>query len=151
MESNWKKKARSPCWWLACFLPGCIAAGARRRAAPGSISPRVARIHRDGSIDDVEAARAVFGRRACPSPDPDGEQRDKRELKGKKDDLDITVSMERPEPADHQVEVSARRPRHLDKLRQQLLSKIVSRVPSRQASTRRAAHRRVQPRGPPGG
>jgi len=68
----------------------------------------------------------VFERRASRSPGPDGEQRDKRELKGKKDDLDITVSMERQNRRLPRWRSPRGEPRHLDKdYAQQLLNKIV--------------------------
>ncbi|HZI72562.1 MAG TPA: hypothetical protein VFD73_00760, partial [Gemmatimonadales bacterium] len=52
---------------------------------------------------------------------------DKRELKGKKGDLDVTISMERKDPSTTQVEVTARKNvAEWDKdYAQQLLSKIV--------------------------
>jgi peroxiredoxin family protein len=132
MESNWKKKARSALL-LGSFglLPGCIAAGAAAAGAGTGIylTSRGAESIVDGSINDVERrARAVFESESMPISGTQTENSgDKRELKGKKDDLDITVSMERQSPQTTKVEVSARRNLVTwDKdYAQQLLGKIV--------------------------
>ena len=132
MESNWKTKARSAL--LAgslALLPGCIAAGAAAAGAGTGIylTTRGAESVVDGSIDAVEKrARAVFEAESIPISGTQKENSgDKRELKGKKDDLDITVSMERQNPQTTKVEVSARRNLVTwDKdYAQQLLGKIV--------------------------
>jgi len=132
MESNWKKKARSALLVASlALLPGCIAAGAAAAGAGTGIylTTRGAESIVDGSIDDVERrARAVFEAESIPISGTQTENSgDKRELKGKKDDLDITVSMERQSPQTTKVEVSARRNLVTwDKdYAQQLLGKIV--------------------------
>jgi peroxiredoxin family protein len=132
MESNWKKKARSALLVASlALLPGCIAAGAAAAGAGTGVylTTRGAESIVDGSIDDVERrARAVFEAENIPISGTQTENSgDKRELKGKKDDLDITVSMERQNPQTTKVEVSARRNLVTwDKdYAQQLLGKIV--------------------------
>ena len=132
MDSNWKKKAHSALLVASlALLPGCIAAGAAAAGAGTGIylTTRGAESIVDGSVDDVERrARAAFEAESIPISGTQTENSgDKRELKGKKDDLDITVSMERQNPQTTKVEVSARRNLVTwDKdYAQQLLGKIV--------------------------
>src|SRR2546421_506088 len=92
MESNWMKKARSALLLGSlALLPGCVAAGAAAAGAGTGIylTTRGAESIVDGSIDNVEKrARAVFEAEGIPIGGTQTENSgDKRELKGKKDDL----------------------------------------------------------------
>lgn len=83
---------------IAGALPGCIAAGAAAAGAGGGLyfTSRGVESSVNGSPADVERrARAVFAQEGIPIT---GTQTDnggaKREIKGNKNGLDITVSME---------------------------------------------------------
>ncbi|MEO8088911.1 MAG: hypothetical protein ABI703_01290 [Gemmatimonadales bacterium] len=83
----------------------------------------------DNSIDTAaERARAVMNEEGIV-PDASSTENggDKREFKGKKGDLDVTIQMERKSPTSTRVEVTARKNlAEWDKeYAQQLLSRIV--------------------------
>jgi peroxiredoxin family protein len=113
-------------------LPGCIAAGAAAAGAGTGVylTSRGAESLVDGSVDEVERrARAVFEAEGIPVTGSQMEKSgDKRELKGTKGDLEITVNMERQGPNTTKTEVSARKNLvSWDKdYAQQLLARIVS-------------------------
>ena len=113
-------------------LPGCIAAGAAAAGAGTGVylTSRGAESLVDGSVDEVERrARAVFEAEGIPVTGSQMEKSgDKRELKGTKGDLEITVTMERQGPSTTKTEVSARKNLvSWDKdYAQQLLARIVS-------------------------
>ena len=83
----------------------------------------------EGSIDDVsDRTRAVLSEEGIALDESNFENGgDKREFKGKKGDLDVTVELEREGPSTTRVEVSARKNvAEWDKeYAQQLLSRIV--------------------------
>jgi len=114
MKSTEKRSAR---WVLvlafAAALPGCFAAAAAAAGAGTGIylTTRGAESVVNGSVDDVAArARAVLKAEAvtidAASMEGGG---DKREVKGTKGDLDVTVSMERQSPTTTKTEVTARK------------------------------------------
>lgn len=117
---------------LAGGLSGCLAAGAAAAGAGTGIylTSRGAESVVKGSVDDVEnRARAVF---AAESISVTGTQMEKsgakRELKGTKGDLEISVSMEQQGEQATKTEVLARKSIAVwDKeYAQQLLGKIVN-------------------------
>jgi hypothetical protein len=116
---------------LAGLLPGCLAAGAAAAGAGTGVylTSRGAESIVQGTPDDVEKrARAVFQSEDIPVSGSQIENNgDKREIKGKKGDLDITVTMERQGATATKTEVSARKNLAVwDKdYAQQLLNKIV--------------------------
>jgi protein-tyrosine-phosphatase len=118
---------------LASVLPGCVAAGAAVGAAGvGSgvyFTSRGAESILDGPPDQVERrARAVLEKEGVRITGTQTEKSgDKRELTGTKNDLDITVTMERQDAKSTKTEVSARKNLVTwDKdYAQQLLGKIV--------------------------
>jgi len=131
MAKIWKTSAR----WvlllgLAGVLPSCIAAGAAAAGAGGGMyfTSRGAESIVDRPIDEVERkGRAVLEQDGVAITGTQTEQSgDKRELKGKKGELDITVTMER-QGSQTKTEVSARKNLVTwDKdYAQELLSKIV--------------------------
>lgn len=98
---------------LAGVQAGCVAATAAAAGAGTGIylTSRGAESAVNGSIDQVEQrARAVLEKEGV---DITGSKTEgsgaKRELSGKKGDLDITVSMERQESGTTKAEVSARK------------------------------------------
>jgi hypothetical protein len=114
MTAIWKTRAR---WALllgfAGALPGCLAAAAAAAGAGTGVylTTRGAESVVNGSVDDVAArARAVLKAEAvtidAASMESGG---DKREVKGTKGDLDVTVSMERQSPTTTKTEVTARK------------------------------------------
>jgi hypothetical protein len=117
---------------LALVLPtaGCVAAAAAAGAGAGIyLTSRGAESLVDNSIDKVaDRARAVMNEEGIV-PDASSTEKggDKRELKGKKGDLDVTVEMERKSATSTRVEVTARKNlAEWDKeYAQQLLSRIV--------------------------
>jgi peroxiredoxin family protein len=121
MESNWKKKARSAlllgslALLVGSFglLPGCIAAGAAAAGAGSGIyfTSRGAESIVEGSVEDVERrARAVFAAESIPVAGTQTENSGKkREIKGNKGDLEVTVTMESQTPQTTKTEVSARK------------------------------------------
>jgi len=117
---------------LAAGLPGCLAAGAAAAGAGTGVyfTNRGAESIVEGSVADVERrARAVFAAEGIPVSGSQIENSgDKREIKGTKGGLDITVSMERQGGGQTtKTEVSARKNIAVwDKdYAQQLLGKIV--------------------------
>jgi len=117
---------------LALVLPmtGCVAAAAAAGAGAGIyLTSRGAESLVDNSIDEVaRRAQAVISEEGIVSDASSTENGgDKRELKGKKGDLDVTIQMERKSPTTTRVEVTARRNlAEWDKeYAQQLLSRIV--------------------------
>lgn len=116
---------------LALVLPtaGCVAAAAAAGAGAGIyLTTRGAESMIEGSIDDVSArTRAVLNEEGIVLDESNFEKGgDKREFKGKKGDLDVSVELER-KGANTRVEASARKNvAEWDKeYAQQLLSKIV--------------------------
>jgi Protein of unknown function (DUF3568) len=128
------KKSMAPARWalaLAVVLPmtGCLAAAAAGAGAGIYLTSRGAESLVQGQVDDISKnAQAVMNDEGIV-PDAASTENggDKRELKGKKGDLDVTISMERKDPKTTQVEVTARKNlAEWDKdYAQQLLSKIV--------------------------
>jgi Protein of unknown function (DUF3568) len=110
-------KSMAPAKWalaLALVLPttGCLAAAAAAGAGAGIyLTSRGAESMVDRSIDDVAArARTVMNEEAIV-PDASSTENggDKREFKGKKGDLDVTIDMERKSDKVTRVEVTARK------------------------------------------
>ena len=128
------KKSMAPARWalaLALVLPmtGCLAAAAAGAGAGIYLTSRGAESLVQGNPDDIaKKAQAVMNQEGIV-PDASSTENggDKRELKGKKGDLDVTIEMERKDPKTTRVEVSARKNlAEWDKdYAQQLLSKIV--------------------------
>jgi hypothetical protein len=121
-------------WALVCALvvptAGCVAAAAAAGAGAGIyLTTRGAESMVEGSIDDVsDRTRAVLSEEGIALDESNFENGgDKREFKGKKGDLDVTVELEREGPSTTRVEVSARKNvAEWDKeYAQQLLSRIV--------------------------
>ena len=116
---------------LAALMPGCLAAGAAAAGAGTGIylTSRGAESVVQGPVDDVERrARAVFAEEGIPVTGSQVENSGaKRELKGTKGDLEISVSMEQQGAGTTKTEVSARKNIAVwDKdYAQQLLGKIV--------------------------
>lgn len=116
---------------LASGLSGCVAATAAAAGAGTGIylTSRGAESIVNGPIDQVESkAKAVLEQEGITITGTQTEQSgDKRELKGKKGDLDVTVSMERQDTGTTKAEVSARKNLvDWDKdYAQQVLNKIV--------------------------
>jgi hypothetical protein len=112
-------------------LPGCVAAGAAAVGAGTGVylTSRGAEAIVQGSPAEVEKrARAVFAAESIPVTGSQVENSGaKRELKGHKGDLDITVTMEQQADKTTKTEVSARKNVAVwDKdYAQQLLGKIV--------------------------
>jgi len=132
MAKIWKTRAR---WLLlaglAGGLPGCLAAGAAAAGAGTGVylTSRGAESIVDGPVDQVEKrARAVLEQEGVNVTGTQTENSgDKRELKGTKGDLEITVTMERQDAKTTKTEVSARKNLvQWDKdYAQQVLGKIV--------------------------
>ena len=117
---------------LALVLPmaGCVAAAAAAGAGAGIyLTTRGAESLVDNSIDQVaQRAQAVMNEEGIvPDASSSESGGDKREFKGKKGDLDVTIEMERKSPTTTRVEVTARKNlAELDKeYAQHLLSRIV--------------------------
>jgi hypothetical protein len=117
---------------LALVLPmaGCVAAAAAAGAGAGIyLTTRGAESLVDNSIDVVAGrAQAVMSQEGIVPDASSSEQGgDKREFKGKKGDLDVTIDLERKSPTTTRVEVTARKNlAEWDKeYAQQLLSRIV--------------------------
>jgi hypothetical protein len=128
------KKSIAPTRWLvalALVLPmtGCLAAAAAGAGAGIYLTSRGAESLVASQIDQVarNAQSVMSDEGIVPDASSTENSGDKRELKGKKGDLDVTVSMERKDPSTTQVEVTARKNlAEWDKdYAQQLLSKIV--------------------------
>jgi hypothetical protein len=128
------KKSMAPARWalaLALVLPmtGCLAAAAAGAGAGIYLTSRGAESLVQGQPDDIaKKAQAVMNEEGIvPDASSSENAGDKRELKGKKGDLDVTIEMERKDPKTTRVEVAARKNlAEWDKdYAQQLLSKIV--------------------------
>jgi cell division protein FtsN len=128
------KKSMAPARWalaLALVLPmtGCLAAAAAGAGAGIYLTSRGAESLVQGQPDDIaKKAQAVMNEEGIvPDASSTESGGDKRELKGKKGDLDVTIEMERKDPQTTRVEVAARKNlAEWDKeYAQQLLSKIV--------------------------
>jgi hypothetical protein len=110
-------KSMAPAKWalaLALVLPmaGCMAAAAAAGAGAGIyLTTRGAESMIEGSIDQIAArARAIMSEEGIvPDASTSEQGGDKREFKGKKGDLDVTIEMERKSPTTTRVEVSARK------------------------------------------
>jgi hypothetical protein len=117
---------------FALVLPvmGCMAGAAAAGAGAGIyLTTRGAESIVEGSIADVAArAQAVMTEEGIVAEDAKTEDGgDKREFKGKKGDLDVTIEMKRESDKTTRVEVTARESlAEWDKeYAQQLLSRIV--------------------------
>ena len=128
------KKSMAPARWalaLALVLPmtGCLAAAAAGAGAGIYLTSRGAESLVQGQPDDIaKKAQAVMNEEGIvPDASSSENAGDKRELKGKKGDLDVTIEMERKDSKTTRVEVAARKNlAEWDKdYAQQLLSKIV--------------------------
>jgi hypothetical protein len=111
-------KVKAPIGWalaLGLMLPvaGCVAAGAAAAGAGAGIylTSRGAESLVEAPIDQTATrARAVMEEEnIVPDASSTENGGDKRELKGKKGDLDITIQMERKSDKTTRVEVSARK------------------------------------------
>ena len=117
---------------LALMLPvtGCVAAAAAAGAGAGIyLTSRGAESLVESSVDQVATrAQAVMSAEGIV-PDASSSERggDKREFKGKKGDLDVTIQLERESGSTTRVEVTARKNlAEWDKeYAQQLLSRII--------------------------
>jgi hypothetical protein len=127
-------KSIAPAKWmvaLALILPmtGCLAAAAAGAGAGIYLTSRGAESLVEGSIDQIATrARAVMNEEGIvPEASSTEDGGDKRELKGKKGDLDITIQMEEQSDRTTKVEVTARENlAEWDKeYAQQLLQRIV--------------------------
>jgi hypothetical protein len=127
-------KSIAPARWMlamALILPmtGCLAAAAAGAGAGIYLTSRGAESLVEGSIDQLATrARAVMSEEGIV-PDPSSTENggSKRELKGKKGDLDVTFELEEKSDKTTRVEVSARKNvAEWDKeYAQQLLQKLV--------------------------
>lgn len=125
----------TPARWalaLTLVLPitGCMAAAAAAGAGAGIyLTSRGAESIVEGSIGDVAVrAQAVMTEEGIVAEDASTEDNgDKREFKGKKGDLDVTIEMKRESDKTTRVEVTARENlAEWDKeYAQRLLSRIV--------------------------
>ena len=131
MRCDMRKRALALAAGVACALPGCVAATAAAAGAGTGLylTSRGAGSVVNGSVDDVDQrARAVFAQEGIPVTGSQMENSGaKREIQGKKGDLDITVSMEQQANQVTKTEVSARKNIAVwDKdYAQQVLNKIV--------------------------
>jgi hypothetical protein len=116
---------------LALVLPatGCLAAAAAGAGAGIYLTSRGAESVVAAPVDQIaqNAQKVMNDEGIVPDASSTENGGDKRELKGKKGDLDITINMERQDPKTSKVEVTARKNlAEWDKdYAQQLLSKIV--------------------------
>lgn len=117
---------------LALVLPsaGCVAAAAAAGAGAGIyLTSRGAESLVESSVDEVAARAQAVMREEGIAPDASSVEQggDKREFKGKKGDLDVTISLNRESDKTTRVEVTARKNlAEWDKeYAQQLLSRIV--------------------------
>jgi uncharacterized protein DUF3568 len=101
-----------PALLLSLSSSACVAAAAGAGAA-GAIylTSRGAESVVEGSVDDLAArAKAVMGEmQIVADAESTKEGGDKREFKGKKGDLDVTVKLERQSPTTTKVEVTAQK------------------------------------------
>ena len=121
-------------WALAAALivpaTGCVAAAAAAGAGAGIyLTTRGAESMVESSVDQVAArAQAVMKEEGIvPDASSSDQGGDKREFKGKKGDLDVTIQVERKGGSTTRVEVSARKNMaEWDKdYAQQLLTRII--------------------------
>jgi hypothetical protein len=124
----------SPKWALAVALAisstACMAAAAAAGAGAGIyLTTRGAESIVDGSIGQIatRAQAVMYEEGIVPDKSSTEEGGDKREFKGKKDNLDVTIQLERQSSSTTRVEVTARENMaEWDKeYAQQLLSKII--------------------------
>lgn len=109
-------KSIVPARWmvaLAVVLPmtGCLAAAAAGAGAGIYLTSRGAESLVEGSVDQIaDRARAVMNEEGIV-PDASSTENggDKREIKGKKGDLDVTFEMEEKSDKTTRVEVTARK------------------------------------------
>ena len=127
-----KSLPRSWALALALMLPvtGCVAAAAAAGAGAGIyLTSRGAESLVESSVDQVATrAQAVMSEEGIVADASNAESAgDKREFKGKKGDLDVTIQLERESDSTTRVEVTARKNlAEWDKeYAQQLLSRIV--------------------------
>lgn len=113
MATKISKRALVLAVGVAGGLPGCVAAGAAAAGAGTGIylTSRGAGSVVQGPVDNVERrARAVFAAEGIPVTGSEIENSGaKREIRGKKGDLDISVSMERQDDRTTKTDVSARK------------------------------------------
>jgi hypothetical protein len=113
MKSMLSKLALAVALALAGGLHGCVAAAAAAAGAGTGVyvTSRGAGSVVDGSVEDVERrARAVFAGEGIPVSGTQMENSGaKREIQGKKGDLDISVTMESQGDRTTKTEVSARK------------------------------------------
>jgi hypothetical protein len=135
-EDGMANKKITPMRWflaLGLVLPmtGCVAAAAAAAGAGAGVylTSRGAESLVESSVDQVAArARAVMTEEGIVPDESSVENGgDKRELKGKKGDLDVTIEIERKSSSTTRVEVTARKNlAEWDKeYAQRVLSKIV--------------------------
>ncbi len=115
---------------LALPMAGCVAAAAAAGAGAGIyLTTRGAESLVDNAIDQVAGrAQAVMSEEGMvPDASSTEQGGDKRDFKGKKRDLEVTIELERKSPTTTRVEVTARKNvAEWDKeYAQQLLSRIV--------------------------
>jgi hypothetical protein len=127
-------KSIAPAKWmvaLALVLPmtGCLAAAAAGAGAGIYLTSRGAESLVEGSIDQIASrARAVMNEEGIvPDATSTESGGNKREFKGKKGDLDVSIELEQKSDKTTRVEVSARKNlAEWDKeYAQQLLQRIV--------------------------
>lgn len=127
-------KSIAPAKWLlamALILPmtGCLAAAAAGAGAGIYLTSRGAESLVEGSVEELAGrARAVMNEEGIvPDASSTEDGGTKRELKGKKGDLDVTFELEEKSDKTTRVEVSARKNvAEWDKeYAQQLLQKLV--------------------------
>ena len=116
---------------LALTLPagGCVAAAAAAGAGAGIyLTSRGAESLVESSVDKVAArAQAVMSEEGIvPDASSSESGGDKRELKGKKGDLDVTIQLERESESTTRVEVTARK--NLAEWDKEYAQKLLSRI-----------------------
>jgi hypothetical protein len=117
---------------LVVPVTGCLAAAAAGAGAGIYLTSRGAESLVQGSVQNLAGrAQAVMGEMQI-TPDASSTESggDKREFKGKKGDLDVTIQLERKDPQTTRVEVTARKNlAEWDKdYAQQVLSNIVQKT-----------------------
>jgi hypothetical protein len=95
---------------LTLPTPACLAAAAAGAAGGIYLTTRGAESLVEGPVDEVTArAEAVMGEMQIVKNAESNEQSgDKRELKGKRGDLDVVITLQRESPTTTKVEVTAR-------------------------------------------
>ena len=126
------KSLRRP-WALALLLmlptAGCVAAAAAAGAGAGIyLTSRGAESLVESSVDKVATrAQAVMSEEGIvPDASSSESGGDKRELKGKKGDLDVTIQLERESESTTRVEVTARK--NLAEWDKEYAQKLLSRI-----------------------